>query len=238
MSTLNLLYKHEIPINQSISVVVPTIKQIIDDEDYYNDIVSLFTATPMDMMVQLDDMGIDFSELNDFDLFILFFPILREKDTSFIIKGIDFKDFDIAINEQNGKLVLLDREHDIKIDRAIHGQIASVLRNINNIEPDRRKPANKEARDFLIERARAKQRRNKGRKRNSHIESLIVSLVNTEQFKYNYETVLDLTIYQLNQSVKQIIHKIQYDNRMIGVYSGTVDAEKLSQDDLNWLSHK
>ena len=67
---------------------------------------------------------------------------------------------------------------------------------------------------------------------------MIVALVNTEQFKYDFDGVRDLTIYQFNESARQIIKKIDYDNRMRGVYAGTVDIKDLSQDDLNWLTHK
>ena len=64
---------------------------------------------------------------------------------------------------------------------------------------------------------------------------MIISVVNTEQFKYNYESVKSLTIYQFNESVYQIVRKVDYDNRMHGVYAGTIDAKELKQDDLTWL---
>ena len=63
-------------------------------------------------------------------------------------------------------------------------------------------------------------------------------MVNTKEFKYDFESVRNLTIFQFNDSVQQIINKVDYDNRMIGVYSGTINAKDLSQDDLNWLIHK
>ena len=44
--------------------------------------------------------------------------------------------------------------------------------------------------------------------------------------------------YQFNESVRQIIKKIDYDNKMHGIYAGTVSAKDLSQDDWNWLTHK
>ena len=83
-----------------------------------------------------------------------------------------------------------------------------------------------------------REKRSKNKKFLSQIEPLIISMVNTEQFKYNYDTVRDLSIYQFNESVRQVIHKIDYDNRMYGVYTGSISAKDLSQDDFNWLSHK
>jgi hypothetical protein len=62
-------------------------------------------------------------------------------------------------------------------------------------------------------------------------------MVNTEQFKYDFEGTRELSIYQFNESVQQIIKKTDYDNRMYGVYAGTVNPKELSKDDLNWLIH-
>ena len=95
-----------------------------------------------------------------------------------------------------------------------------------------------DAKKYMLQRAREKQKRNKNRKSDSQIESLIVALVNAPEFKYDFESVLNLTIYQFNESVRQIIKRVDYNNRMFGVYSGTINAKEMSQDDLNWLVHK
>lgn len=238
MSTQNILYKDKLKINDAISITIPTVGQILDNEDMYYTVVAVLTAMPIDMLVQLDDAGIDFTELNEYELFLILFGGLKGIDTSLIFGDLDLSDFEIAVNEENGLPVLLDPKHDIVIDRAIHSQIANTLREIHHLEKNRKKPANKEAKDYMLERARKKLARRKNKKEDSQLESLIVALVNTEQFKYDFDGVRDLTIYQFNESARQIIKKIDYDNRMRGVYAGTVDIKDLSQDDLNWLTHK
>ena len=87
----------------------------------------------------------------------------------------------------------------------------------------------------MIKRARIKQKRAAKKPKKSQIEDLIISMVNTEQYKYDYEGTLGLTIYQFHSSVHQIIKKINFDNTMIGCYAGTVDTKKLDQEALNWL---
>ena len=87
----------------------------------------------------------------------------------------------------------------------------------------------------MIRRARDKMRRQNKRISDSQLEGLIVALVNTEQFHYGFEGTRELSIYQFNESVRQVIKKIDYDNKMRGIYAGTVSAKDLSQDDLNWL---
>lgn len=238
MATYHLLYKDFIPVGDRIKVRIPKLRDIIEKEDEYFGMVSIFTATPYDFMAELDDIGIDFTELNEFDLFMLLSIGLAESDTSLLFEDLDFSLFERAVNEQNGNLVLIDREHDIVIDRGVLAEIAMALRKIHHIEPSRKKPGNEEAKKYMIERARKKRARNRKRNAASQLEQLIVALVNTEQFKYNYESVLDLSIYQFNESVAQVVTKIDYDNRMHGVYAGTVDIKHMSQDDLTWLSHK
>ena len=237
MPTQNLLYKKDIPITDSIRIIVPTVGEIIDNEDAYYGLVSVLTAMPVDLLVQLEDAGIDFTSINEYELFLLLFAGFKSQDTSLIFGDLDLSKFKMAVNEQNGNVVLLDEEHDIKIDRAIHGQIAGVLRKIHHLEKNNRKPANKEAKEYMLKRAREKMKR-RNRKTESQLESLIIAMVNTEQYKYDFEGTRELSIYQFNESVRQVIKKVDYDNRMYGVYAGTVDAKSLSQDDLNWLTHK
>lgn len=238
MGSVNLLYKRSIPVNDQIKIVIPTLREILEDEDKYYALISIFTAMPIDFMVELDDVGIDFSQINEWELFVLLFPGIMNDDVSLIFDGLDLTLFERAINTENEQLVLIDREHDIVIDRGVLSQIASWLRTIHHLTQDKRKAGNEESKKYMIERARMKRKRAKQKKKASQLETLIVALVNTEQFKYTYDTVLDMTIYQFNESVAQILHKVDYDNRMRGVYAGTVDAKHLSQDDLQWLYHK
>ena len=236
--TRNFLYRRMIPINDKIGVYVPYVGEILQCEDEYYAMVSLFTAMPIDYMVQLDDAGIDFTAINEWQMFLLFFSGLKTRDTSMILGNLDLSKFEVGINEQNGHVVLVDTEHDIRIDRALHGQIADTLRKIHHLEKNRRKPANGDAKKYMLERARKKLKRRQGRVEDSQLESLIIAMVNTEQFKYDFEGTLELSIYQFNESVRQIIKKVDYDNRMYGIYAGTVSAKDLSPDDLNWLTHK
>ncbi len=75
----------------------------------------------------------------------------------------------------------------------------------------------------------------KSRKSKSELQSLIVAMVNSSEFKYDYETVKKISIYQFNQSVHQIINKTDWSNRMHGVYAGTVDAKRLTEDEMSWI---
>lgn len=238
MRTLNLLYKQEYAINESISVRIPSVGEILECEDEYYILVSMITAMPIDMMVQLDDIGIDFTTINEWELFLLLFSSIQVMNTSLIFGDLSLTEFQPAINAENNTVILIDKNTGAKIDRAIHNQIASILRKIHHIERNDRKPANESAKEYMIHRAREKMRRQNKLVIDSQLEELIVALVNTEQFHYGFEGTRELSIYQFNESIRQVIKKIDYDNRMHGVYAGTISAKDLSQKDLNWLTHK
>lgn len=233
-----LLYGSSIPVTEQISITVPTVGDILDHEDDYYAMVSMLTAMPIDFMVQLDDMGVDFTTINDYELFLILFGTIREMDTRLIFGDLDLKRFELAKHIESGMPVIYDEADDIVIDRVVQTKIATTLREIHHLEKDVRKPGNQEAKEYLLERARKKLKRRKRRKEKSQLQQLIVAMVNTEQFKYDFRGVRDLTIYQFNESVRQIQHKIDYGNKMHGIYAGTVDPKKINQDDLNWLIHK
>lgn len=238
MAMISLLYSKEVPINDKIHIMIPTVGEILDDEAQYYSLVRILTGMPIDFMVELDDAGIDFSTIDEFELFLLMFQGIQNSDTHLIFGDLDLSGFSMGVNRTNNLPVLYDDRSGITIDKAIHAEIANALRRIHNIKKDNRKPANKEAREFMIERARKKMKRLASKKPKSQLDELIVALVNTEQYKYDYESTRGLSIYQFNQSLQQIVHKVHFDNLMIGIYAGTVSSKDINQDDLNWLVHK
>lgn len=229
------LYETRRKINEFITIKIPTVGEILRDEDGYFGTVALFVATPFDMMVQLDDMNIDFTKISDWDLFRLLFGELKNRDLSLIFDDLDLNDFVFAKSELSGDLVLIDPETDRVIDKAVYDQIGKCLCSILQLQKNNKKPANEDARKYLLERARIKMKRNRKKPAESQIEKYIVALVNTAEFPYTYESVLGLTINQFYASLHQIMRKIKFDNLMIGCYAGTISIKELSQDELSWI---
>lgn len=234
-----LLYAKKYAINDNIVLKIPTIGEILDRGDEYYYLLDMFTAMPIDYMVQLDDNHIDFTQIDEWKLFLLLFNGAREIniDSSLFFDGIKLADFQIAgdMSTLSDELVIIDPIRDIVINRDIYRLISDAVCKIHGREKDMRKPANKEAKTYMIEVERRKMKRRKKQKERSVMEDMIVALVNTPEFKYDFKTVRDLTIYQFNESVKQVLKKVSVDYRMFGVYSGTVDATKMNKDELNWL---
>lgn len=237
------LYDRKVAVNDSIYIYIPTVGEVLKAEDEYYFTASLFMMTPPDLMVQLDDMGVNFAEINDWQLFGMLFPMIQQRDTSLLFYDIDLKKLVPGTNRDNGELVFFDPDSNLVIDRLIHYKIAETMRKLLFMKKNTRKPGNEEAREYMLykERKRMKRlerKRQRGEEEPSQIEQLIVALVNREEFKYDYETVKDLTIYQFYRSFYQIVHKVNYDNLMTGCYSGNIDTTKIKKSELSWLETK
>ena len=235
----SLLNATSVDIVPNLSIRIPTVGEILEDEDKYYEIVSSLTATPFQYMVQLDDIGIDYTQITDYQLFMMLFPMYAKSDLSLLFSDLDTSDFGIYINQEDNSQVIYSPNNNIIIDELIYNDLADTIRKINLFEKVKSKPGNESARKYLLEKERKKQKRNAKKPKEPYLEKLVIALVNTSEFPYNYETCMDLSIYKFNQSFKQIQQKITFDNTMIGVYAGTVDTSKMTNKDaLSWISSK
>lgn len=154
-----------------------------------------------------------------------------------VFENLNISNFEIR---QNGSLqYLYDPDNNLEINEKIYYDIVNIIRKINLLERVNYKPGNESARKYLLEKERKKQKRSAVKKQVPYLEKLVIALVNTSEFPYDYDSCMDLSIYKLHQSFKQIQHKIAFDNTMVGIYAGTVDTSKLSNKDiLSWIPSK
>ena len=235
----SLLNSTSVDIVPNLSVRIPTVGEILEDEDIYYGIVSSLTASPFQYMVQLDDMGIDYTQITDYQLFMMLFPMYAQSDLSLIFGDLDTSDFNVYINQDDDSQVIYSPSNNIVIDELVYNDLSDMIRKINLFEKVKSKPGNESARKYLLEKERKKQKRNAKKPRFPYLEKMVIALVNTSEFPYNYETCMDLSIYKFNQSLQQIQRKIAFDNTMVGVYAGTVDTSKMADKDaLSWIPNK
>lgn len=243
---MSLLYAKSYKITNDITARIPTIGDILDHQEEYFRVLTAFVATPFDLMVQLDDMGLDFTTVGKYELFAMLFRGVLEDyqdgntdGLDLILQGYDFNNLFPAIDVKAETLVFVDSQKRIIIDKRVYQQIKAVLCHLNDIEKKNKLPGNNAAKKYLLERARAKLR-SASRKQNvdSELEDYIVALVNTKEFKYDFDTVRSLSLYQFHRSLKQILKRLNYDQIMSGYYAGNLDIKKVDRDSLNWLSSK
>ena len=108
---LKLYIGDDFVINDNIRVLQPTIRKIAEfgERDFFS-VVHTVTAIPSDMKSQLWDMGLDWVEVEDFELFMMLAQTLTPERTGLLFGDLDFSKLRPFRNNQNGDIVLADRE--------------------------------------------------------------------------------------------------------------------------------
>ena len=234
---LNYLRGEDYQLNDTIRIKHPTLQDIINyGEENYLNAINLFCLKPYDLMVELDDMGVDFRKMNDFDLFMQLIQIpMYQEAVKFFIGECNFQ---VCINPENDEMLLEDIFAEIRIDRYIYGKIAEFIRGINFISDKREfNLENDMALEFVMEEERATRNRRKNMPKKP-FESVLANTISffcwNNLSGYNIENVWNLKVYQFYNGLHRIHKTDNYKNTMLGVYTGNVDSSKIQMDEINW----
>lgn len=232
---LQLYIGDDYVINDKIKVMQPTIRQIAEfgERDFFSTLHTL-CAIPSDMKAQLWDLGIDWMEIQDFDLFVMLSQTLTPDRTKLLFGDLDFTKLK-PYNHPNvdGEVILADKESGILIDKMIYYRIVSYLRKAFNITTKVEKAKNEITKRILIEEDRRKIEQNK----NKPFKSFLLPLISSIKVKQGYtkEYVLNMGYVEFFDDVArlQVIHNA--DHLLSACYAGTIDIKKINKSELNWL---
>ena len=238
MDSRSLLLQTQVDLAPGIAIRIPTVGEILQNERLYYQTTYSLTATPFQNMVQLDDLGIDFTTISEWQLFIqTFLAYAHSGDLlDYVFADLQTQGFGIYQDPQTAALYLSNPNTGVQIHESTYLQIVELIRKINLYEHITARPANETARQYLIEKERKRLKRLAKKPPEPYLEQMVIALVNTAEFPYDYESCMHLSIYAFNQSFKQIQHKINYDNTMIGIYAGTLNARDMKDKSaLSWI---
>ena len=236
MFQYSLLYKEFVEVSPGVRLHIPTVGEILDfGEKRYYDAAFILSAMPYDVMVYLHGAGVDFSKITDYELFLSLFPAQESDKVSLILPDLNPRDFAVVYNKNTQEKELLNLADGRIINRVAQTQIGEILRTINFWKKNTNKPANPEAYEYMIYKARKRLKRARRKEDKRELERLIIALVNCSEFKYDFNSVREINIYALNACVRQILNRLNYEQVMGGVYAGTVDYSKLNKSTLDWL---
>lgn len=236
MDELKLFRGHDYVINDKITICHPTLEDICNfgEKEYYS-LVFDITATPPDYKAFLFDNGIDYEAITEFELFGSICKKYDAEESYILFGGLNLSEFELAIHNPTEEKILYNSNLDVIIDRSIYELIVGFIRKINGIEKNMEQAGNEFTKKFLIEEDRQNKEFLKGKPYKSNLIPLISSMVNCADFKYNHADVWDLPIYSFIDSVNRI-KKIKSCNYLMqGIYSGNIDATKISKKELNWF---
>lgn len=178
-------------------------------------------------------MGLDWCEVEDFELFMMLVQTLTPDRTSILFGDLDFSKLKPFRNNQNGDIVLADKETGLIIDKMIYLRIVSYLRKAFNITPKVEKAANKMTKKILIDEDRAKIEFNKDKPFKSYLLPLISSVKVKQGYTKDYVLNMGYVEFMNDVARLQMIHNA--DHLLSGVYAGTIDLKKIDKKSLNWM---
>ena len=229
-----ILQGEDIVINDFITLHQPNVGQITSfGEQKFFSIFHSLCGIPSDMKSILDDNGIDYMKITDWELFLSLCRMYKKEDTSLIFGDLDFSKGEMFVDKETGKTVLVLEQGVVTEDMYL--QFIPFVREMVGYTVKREKAANKFTKKILIDEDRQKREQAKNKKYESFLYSIVLSLVNTEEFKYNYQTVFDCTIYQLTKSYLQIQNKKSACALYQGSMSGFVDTSKINKSNFSWV---
>ena len=232
---LQLYFGDPYVINERLIVKQPTIGEIVEyGEKKYYSVVHTLCCIPSDMKSQLDDMGLDYEKVEDFQLFMMLAPTLPPESTSILFGDIDFTRLKIYQNPQNDQIVLADREIGLVIDMLIYERIVNYLRSVHGLKKKVEKAANKRTKRFLIE----EDRRNIQMNKNKPYKSFLTPLISSVKVRMGYtkEYVRNMGIYELTDDLARLQIINNADALLRGMYSGMIDVKKVDKGALNWMA--
>ena len=231
---LQLYFGDDYVINDYISITQPLVGSVVDyGEAQYFSMVHTLTAIPSDMKSQLWDMGLDWTEMDDFELFMMLVQTLTPDKTYILFGDLDFSKLRPFKNNQNGDIVLADKETGIIIDKMIYLRIMSYLRKLHNLKPKVEKAANKMTKKVLIDEDRQKILHAKDKPFKSYLLPLISSIKVKQGYTKDY--VRNMGLYEFFDDIARMQIINNADHLLSACYAGTIDMKKINKAELNWM---
>lgn len=237
VDSLFLYFGDDYVINDQIKITQPRVGNIADyGEAEYFSMVHTLTAIPSDVKSVLWDLPnghLDWTQVEDFELFMMFAPTMKPDKTGILFGDLDFSNMRPYLHPENGEPILVDKDAGIIIDKLIYMRMMNYLRKLHNITPKPEKAKGKRAKQAMIEEDRLKRETNKDKPFKSYLLPLI-SAVKVRQ-GYTRDYIRNMGLFEFFDDLNRLQIVYNSDHLLSGIYSGTVDAKKISKEELNWL---
>lgn len=231
---LLLYFGDDYVVNDYITMHQPKIGEIVKyGEKQYYSMVQTLSAIPSDMKSQLWDMGIDWTQITDFQLFMMLAPTMPKETTSIIFGDLDFQAMRIFENKENDTVILANPDTGVVIDELAYGKIQSYLCAAHNITKKVEKAANEFTKKFMIDEDRQKLAYNAKQPYKSFLQPLISSVKTRQGYTLDYVRNMGLVEFFDELNRLQII--VSTDALLQGSYSGFCDTSKIPKKNFDWI---
>lgn len=235
VDTLALYMGDPYVINEHITIFQPTIGDIVSyGEAEYFSVVHSLTAISSDMKSILwDQLGLDWNEVEDFDLFMILTQTITPDRTSILFGDLDFSKLKPYSRDSIGDVVLANKETGVIIDKMIYLRIVAYLRKLHNIKPKIEKAVNKMTKKVLLEEDRLRIKTSKDKPFESYLLPLISSVKVKQGYTKDYVRNMGLAEFFDEVARLQVID--QANALMNGAYCGMADLSKVNKKLFNFM---
>lgn len=230
---LGLYFGDPYKVNDYITITIPKIGDVVKyGERQYYAMVQTITAIPSEMKSQLWDMGIDWTQITDFQLFMMLAPTLSKDKTSILFGDLNLQALRPFEHPQNETVYLGDPETGVIIDELAYGKISSYLCSAHNLTKKVEKAANEYTKKFMIDEDRQKIAYNSKQPYKSFLRP-IISAVKC-RMGYTLDYVKNMGLYEFMDDLTRLQIIVHSDALLQGSYSGMVDTKKIPKKEFDW----
>ena len=235
---LKLYLGSDIKIANGITLFQPTIGEIANyNEAEYFSVAQTICATPSSMKVALDDMQLDYMQVEDFQLFMMLCQSLTPDKTKPLLGDLDLTKFKPRSLGEGEEVFLANGEigedgKPIIINSIIYEVLITYIRKMHGFKKQVDKAGNAITRKILID----EDRKNAERNKNKSYKSFLVPLVSSLQGRQGYtkEYICNMGLYEFMNQINRVQIIVQADAALGGMYSGFVDTKKMDKTVLDW----
>lgn len=235
VDSLFLYFGDDYIVNDQIKLKQPTIGDVVDyGESQYFSMIHTLSAIPSDVKSMLwDQMQLDWTKVEDFELFIMFSQTMTPDKTGIIFGDLDFSKMRPFRSKQNDEIVLADRDSGIIIDKLIYMRMVSFIRKLHNITPKPEKAKGKRAKQAMID----EDRRNREFNKDKPFKSYLLPLISAVKVKQGYtkDYVRNMGLFEFFDDLGRMQVIDSADHLLNGMYCGMADLSKVDKKQFNWL---
>lgn len=254
ISLLQLYFGDPYQVSDKILVYQPTIGGILEYDKQFGEsefwsMLNVFIGNTTSYRLLLWDMGIDWNEISDFQLFSLLIKTLKVENTEILFGDLDLSSFDAYIkqvpneeetndekeSEPKQEMILWNPELDIEITEDIYNNIALYIRTMFNIFPKIEKAKGKTTKKWIIEEDRMNLANAKKEDTTSTFLPLIESCCCHAGFKYKKNELREVGIYEFMRSVQRLQIYESTTALLKGMYSGFIDTKGIDKEEFDFM---
>ena len=225
----------------SITIDIPTVGDIMElGEKKFYSTLGIFVTNTTAYRLMLDEIGLDWNTLSDFELFCMLYSQLNSEATKLMFGNLDFTKFVLYKKHLDDKdeVVLWNQEDNIEINEDVYQHIAQYLRAVFNMYPEEKitdDPVLKQWYIYKDKRNVEIAQKTKKKEDGNSILPLISACVNHPGFKYRPMELRHVNVCEFYDSVRRLQVYENTTALIKGSYSGMIDSSKIDKEQFNFM---